>query len=220
MTTSEPDFLLNRPGALIAALPAVLGFVPEKSLVLVTLDRGEMGAVMRVDLSPRLADTVGHIAEVAAAARPDAAIAVIVDAEGALCPMCNEDYRELAAGADGCACAARALRSGGARRRPDRGRRPLALRRRVRGSVAPSTTRSRRRWRWPPCSTGAGSIGAARICRQVIEVNGHRARSAARAADPHAAQGAWRRAMTSSRARRRRDCDGRPVESVRRRGAV
>jgi hypothetical protein len=96
MTTSQPDFMLNRPGALIAALPAVLGFVPEKSLVLVTVDRGEMGAVMRVDLSPRLADTVDGIAEMAAAARPDAAIAVIVDAEGALCPMCGDDFRELA----------------------------------------------------------------------------------------------------------------------------
>lgn len=95
MTTSQPDFMLNRPGALIAAVPAVLGFVPEKSLVLVTVDHGELGAVMRVDLSPRLADTVDHIAEVAAAARPDAAIAVIVDADGALCPMCAEDFREL-----------------------------------------------------------------------------------------------------------------------------
>ena len=88
--------MLNRPGALIAALPAVLGFVPEKSLVLVTVDRGEMGAVMRVDLSPRLADTVDRIAEVAAAARPNAAIAVIVDADGAVCPMCARDFRELA----------------------------------------------------------------------------------------------------------------------------
>jgi Domain of unknown function (DUF4192) len=95
MTTSHRDFMFNRPGALIAALPAVLGFVPEKSLVLVTIDRGEMGAVMRVDLSPRLADTVDRIAEVAAAVRPDAAIAVIVDAEGALCPMCAKDFREL-----------------------------------------------------------------------------------------------------------------------------
>ncbi|HUL97899.1 MAG TPA: DUF4192 domain-containing protein [Mycobacterium sp.] len=95
MTTSQPDILLNRPAALIAAVPAVLGFVPEKSLVLVTVDRGELGAVLRVDLSPRLADTVEHIAEIAAAARPDAAIAVIVDADGALCPMCAEDFREL-----------------------------------------------------------------------------------------------------------------------------
>src|SRR3954471_20430122 len=94
--TTEPDFMLNRPGALIAAVPAVLGFVPEASLVLVTVDRGQLGAVLRVDLSPRLSDTITHIAEVAAAARPDAAIAVIVDADGAQCPMCAENYRTLA----------------------------------------------------------------------------------------------------------------------------
>ena len=97
MTTSQsPDFHLNRPGALIAALPAVLGFVPEKSLVLVTVDRGEMGCVMRVDLSDELCDSLGHLAEVAAAARPDAAIAVVVDAEGAGCRLCNDEYRDLA----------------------------------------------------------------------------------------------------------------------------
>ena len=95
MTKSQPDFVLNRPGALIAALPAVLGFVPEKSLVLVTVDSGEMGPVMRVDLSPRLAETVDRIAEVVAAVRPNAAIAVIVDAEGAMCPMCERDFGEL-----------------------------------------------------------------------------------------------------------------------------
>ncbi|OBH53780.1 hypothetical protein A5687_07135 [Mycobacterium mantenii] len=93
MTTHRPDFKLNRPGALIAALPAVLGFVPENSLVLVSLEGGDLGAVMRVDLSAELAARVGHLAEVAAAARPGAAIAVIVDAEGAHCPCCNEDYR-------------------------------------------------------------------------------------------------------------------------------
>jgi len=81
---------------LIAALPAVLGFVPEKSLVLVTVDRGEMGCVMRVDLSEGLAESVGHLAEVAAAARPDSAIAVVIDENGASCRMCNDEYRELA----------------------------------------------------------------------------------------------------------------------------
>jgi hypothetical protein len=98
MTRSQsPDFHLNRPGVLIAALPAVLGFVPEKSLVLVTIDRGDMGCVMRVDISDDLADSVEHIAEVAAAAGPDSAIAVVVDEEGASCRMCNDEYRELAA---------------------------------------------------------------------------------------------------------------------------
>jgi hypothetical protein len=95
MTKHRTDFELNRPGALIAALPAVLGFVPEKSLVLVSVDSGEMGSVMRVDLSRELAERVGHLAQVAAAANPEAAIAVIVDADGARCPMCNEEYRQL-----------------------------------------------------------------------------------------------------------------------------
>jgi hypothetical protein len=99
MTTSQShDFHLNRPGVLIAALPAVLGFVPEKSLVLVTVDRGEMGCVLRVDLSDELPGELSHIAEVAAAAEPDAAIAVIVDETGVNCRMCNDGYRELADG--------------------------------------------------------------------------------------------------------------------------
>jgi Domain of unknown function (DUF4192) len=95
MTTHRPDFELNRPGALIAALPAVLGFVPENSLVLVSLGDGELGSVMRVDLSEGLVDRVEHLAELAAAAEPEAAIAVIVDADRAHCPVCNEEYRKL-----------------------------------------------------------------------------------------------------------------------------
>jgi hypothetical protein len=98
MTTSQPpDFHLNRPGVLIAALPAVLGFVPEKSLVLVTVDRGEMGCVMRVDLSDELGSSLEHIADVAAAAKPDSAIVVVVDEEGFGCRMCADEYRQLAA---------------------------------------------------------------------------------------------------------------------------
>jgi hypothetical protein len=97
MTKQREDFQLNRPGAVIAALPAVLGFVPEKSLVLITIDDGELGSVMRVDLSEALPDRIGPLAEVASAAGPEAAIAVIVDADGAGCPMCNEEYRGLCA---------------------------------------------------------------------------------------------------------------------------
>jgi hypothetical protein len=95
MTNHQADFELNRPGALIAALPAVLGFVPEKSLVLVSIDGGELGSVLRVDLTPELAGRVGHLAQVAAAAQPEAAVAVIVDADGAGCPVCNDEYRDL-----------------------------------------------------------------------------------------------------------------------------
>jgi len=97
MTKQRRDFELNRPGAVIAALPAVLGFVPEKSLVLLSIDNGELGSVMRIDLSDAVADQVGHLADVAAAAGPEAAIAVIIDADGAFCPVCNDQYRDLSA---------------------------------------------------------------------------------------------------------------------------
>lgn len=93
--SAKPEFRFTKPGALIAALPAVLGFVPEKSLVLLGLERGRMGAVMRVDLAADLADNLGHLAEVAANSGADTIVAVIVDADGALCPMCNADHREL-----------------------------------------------------------------------------------------------------------------------------
>jgi hypothetical protein len=97
MTTQRPDFELKRPGAVIAALPAVLGFVPEKSLVLISIDGGELASVMRVDLADAGPDQIEHLAEVASAAGPEAAIAVIVDADGAGCPMCNQGYRDLCA---------------------------------------------------------------------------------------------------------------------------
>ena len=97
MTTFEAfDFHLNQPGTLIAALPAVLGFVPENSLVLATIEHGQLGCVMRVDLSTSLADALDHLAEVAGASGPDAAIAVIVDEDGAACRVCLDEHRELA----------------------------------------------------------------------------------------------------------------------------
>lgn len=95
MTPHPPEFHINRPGALIAALPAVLGFVPEKSLVLVALEEGRMGAVLRADLSDELTGNIGHLAEVAAASGAETVVAVVVDADGALCPMCNDDHRQL-----------------------------------------------------------------------------------------------------------------------------
>ena len=95
MTFQNPEFRFDRPGTLIAALPAVLGFVPEKSLVLVSLEDGRMGAVMRADLAADLADNIDRLAEIAATSGADSVVAVIVDADGALCPMCNVDHRQL-----------------------------------------------------------------------------------------------------------------------------
>ncbi|OKH84656.1 hypothetical protein EB75_03815 [Mycobacterium sp. ST-F2] len=100
MTTfSSFDFQLNRPGALIAAVPAVLGFAPEKSLVLVTVVGGEMGAVLRVDLSEgffdALPDALGHLSDMAAAADADAAIGVVVDEHSVDCLVCADMYRDV-----------------------------------------------------------------------------------------------------------------------------
>lgn len=95
-TSSAHDFHLNRPGSIIAALPAVLGFVPEKSLVLVTLERGELGCVLRMDLGEGLWDHLDGLAAAAARGSADEAIAVIVDEDGASCRMCNDEHRLLA----------------------------------------------------------------------------------------------------------------------------
>jgi hypothetical protein len=51
---------------------------------------------MRVDLSDELVHSLEHIADVAAAASPDSAIAVVIDEEGANCRLCNDEHCELA----------------------------------------------------------------------------------------------------------------------------
>ncbi|MCW2563134.1 MAG: hypothetical protein JWQ31_1694 [Mycobacterium sp.] len=166
MTTSQsPDFHLNRPGVLIAALPAVLGFVPEKSLVLVTVDRGEMGCVMRVDLSDDLVRSLEHVADVAAAARPDSAIAVVIDADGANCRMCNDEHRELAGLLTTCwpIAASNFSQHTSSTGWPlvGAGTAPTAA-----VTPAPLTTRQRRRWQPPRSWTAAGSMPDAPNCKR------------------------------------------------------
>ena len=95
-TTPRPYSSLDRPGALIAALPAVLGFVPERSLVLLTVADADMGAVLRADLADPPPDQLCQLAELAAAAGAETAIAVIVDDAGAGCAMCADEHRRLA----------------------------------------------------------------------------------------------------------------------------
>ncbi|MEZ0341410.1 DUF4192 domain-containing protein [Mycobacterium sp. pV006] len=97
MTTSPPSGCpIDRPGVLIAALPAVLGFVPEQSLVLVTVADGEMGAVLRADVDDDLNGSLPQLAELAAASGAQSAIGVLVDQTGASCPTCAEDHRQIA----------------------------------------------------------------------------------------------------------------------------
>ena len=78
---------LGDPGALLAALPALLGFHPERSLVLLCLEgerAGSVGLVARVDLPPRSdragAEAVVEQLSVLCARRAvPAAVAVVVD---------------------------------------------------------------------------------------------------------------------------------------------
>ncbi|EHB48648.1 hypothetical protein MycrhDRAFT_5489 [Mycolicibacterium rhodesiae JS60] len=70
---------LTSPSALIRELPAVLGFRPEQSLIVVVISNGALKTVLRVDLDDALA-TLGQLAEVTAGQEPDGVIAVIVDA--------------------------------------------------------------------------------------------------------------------------------------------
>ncbi|EUA34486.1 hypothetical protein I552_5269 [Mycobacterium xenopi 3993] len=161
MTTHRSDFELDRPGTLIAALPAVLGFVPEKSLVLVSIDGGEMGAVMRVDLSADLAERVGQLAEVAAAASPEAAIAVIVDADGpvARCARtntANSVQRSTTRCRNATSCYGPLMWWIGWPR-VDAGAASTVV-----GPRVSSMIRRRRRWRWLPCWTGGDSTLAGR----------------------------------------------------------
>ena len=93
--TPRDHVRLGRPGALIAALPAVLGFVPEKSLVVVALEDGHIGAVMRADLPAVLSGGVDPLAEMAGNSGAETVIVVIVDEDGALCPICTEEHRRL-----------------------------------------------------------------------------------------------------------------------------
>lgn len=92
---SHSSFRIASPGSLIAAIPAVLGFVPKKSIVLVTVEKGRLGAVMRADLSADLIDHVDRLAGAAASAGAESVIIVIVDDDSALCPMCKDDHGRL-----------------------------------------------------------------------------------------------------------------------------
>ena len=92
---SNADIRFDNPGALLASLPAVLGFVPAVSLLVVCLEQNRLGAVLRADLSENPIDNVDQLASVTASAGADHVILVIVDDDEALCPMCNEDHRRL-----------------------------------------------------------------------------------------------------------------------------
>lgn len=85
------------PGALVAALPGALGFVPEDSLCAVALKGGDMLCVLRID-RVHAAESFDQIAKMAASNGADAMIAVwVVDENEFWCRMCVDERDELTA---------------------------------------------------------------------------------------------------------------------------
>lgn len=80
---------------LISAIPSLVGFLPEYSLVVVTFAADEIGVVLRIDLSDASAG-VDRVAELAAQQEgADTAVAVIVDGDGASCSACAGTHQRL-----------------------------------------------------------------------------------------------------------------------------
>ncbi|MCT7373274.1 hypothetical protein A7R75_30260 [Mycolicibacterium llatzerense] len=96
MLNAANTFKLSSPAAAIAALPALLGFTPELSLVVLLIASGELTGTLRVDL-PGGRNMIGTLAYSAATCGADSAIVIVVDADGAPCDMCRDEHRELIA---------------------------------------------------------------------------------------------------------------------------
>lgn len=91
MTSSSPPttllLRLSEPGELVAALPALLGFPPLRSLVLICLEgprASSLGLVARMDLPPAderaaVDAVVDHVAELCARRATGAAVLVVVE---------------------------------------------------------------------------------------------------------------------------------------------
>lgn len=90
------DTKLSNPGAVISALPALLGFTPQRSLVVIPLAQKEIICAMRVDLPPTVEQLpFTTLAAHAARAGADSVIVVVVDENGAHCQMCADDYEKI-----------------------------------------------------------------------------------------------------------------------------
>jgi Domain of unknown function (DUF4192) len=88
--------VIQSPSELISSLPGALGFAPAESLVIVSVEAGAIGCVMRIDLGEVTREgVVDRLSDLVARAGADGAVAVIVSADGAMCPMCGDEYRQL-----------------------------------------------------------------------------------------------------------------------------
>lgn len=84
-------------GAVISNLLGVLGFRPAESLVVVAVQDGEAGCVMRLDLSDAASpDAPDRLADLVVGGGAQGAVAVFVSAENASCAMCAVEFGEQA----------------------------------------------------------------------------------------------------------------------------
>ena len=115
-------------------------------------------------------DSLEHVADVAAAARPDSAIAVVIDEEGATAECATTNTASWPTALT-TALAERGIELLAAHvvDRVAAGR-AVALRRRLRQRGHQSTTRRRRRWPWPPVLDGRRLYARRAELQEVIEV--------------------------------------------------
>ena len=74
---SVSSVMLRSPGALAAAIPSLVGFHPEQSLVAVFLSDGQTVVTMRLDLPENLADVAEYVASTGTRVAADEVICVL-----------------------------------------------------------------------------------------------------------------------------------------------
>jgi Domain of unknown function (DUF4192) len=88
---------IQTPGSLVEGLPSMLGFPVVESLVVVTMQDGAVGCMMRLDLREAVMDgAADQLAEVTVRTGADGAVAVIVSDESARCSTCGERFGDIA----------------------------------------------------------------------------------------------------------------------------
>jgi hypothetical protein len=88
--------IVQSPAEVIELVPAILGFPPTESMVIVTMRDSAVTCVIRFDLDdPARQVAVEQVATAVARNQADGALAVVVSAAGAVCPICVEQYRQL-----------------------------------------------------------------------------------------------------------------------------
>jgi len=82
VVSKESSVVLRSPGSLAAALPGLVGFTPEQSLVVVYLKEGQVEVTMRVDLPGDLGEAAEHVAQTGARVGAGEAVLIVCCARG------------------------------------------------------------------------------------------------------------------------------------------